>query len=96
MNNAKNLGSVGEKMGAEHELIIMHNEHDRWEAAEAIPDISAPTTLSTIMCVVIDSERSVLFYMISLPTIEEILEEALHCSIYHVLEVQILLDNKSN
>ena len=83
-------------MGAGRELIVVHNEHDRQEAAETILDASAPTALSTIMCVVIDSERSVLFSIVSLPATEEILEEALHCSIYCVLEVQTLLDNKSN
>ena len=74
----------------------MHNEHDRQEETETILNTSAPTTLSTIMCVVIDSEWSMLFSIVSLPATEEILEEALHCSIYCTLEVQTLLDNKSN
>ena len=83
-------------MGAGRELIVVHNEHDRQEATETILDASAPTALSMITCVVIDSEQSVLFSIVSLPATEEILEEALHCSIYCVLEVQTLLDNKSN
>ena len=77
-------------------LIVVHSEHNRREATEAILDVSAPTALSTITCVVIDSEWSMLFFMVSLPATEEILEEALHCSIYCILEVQTLLDNKSN
>ena len=96
MNNAKNPGFVGAKMRVGRELIVVHSEHDRREGTGAVPDVSAPAALSTITCVVIDSERRVLFYNKSLPATEEILEEALHCSIYHILEVQRLSDSSSN
>ena len=64
-------------MGAGHKLIVVHNEHDRREVMATIPDVSAQAALSTVTCMVIDSERSVLFYMVSLLDTEEILEEAL-------------------
>ena len=96
MNKAKNPGSIGAKMGAGRELIVVHSEHDRRETAGAIPDVSAPPALSILTCVVTDAEQSVLFYVQRLPVTEEILEEALHYTIYLVLEVQTLFHNKSN
>ena len=96
MSKAKNPGSVGAKMGAGRELIVVHSKHDRQETMGTIPDVSAPPALSTLMCVVTDAKRSVLFYMQRLPITEEILEEALHYTIYLVLEVQTVFHNKSN
>ena len=64
-------------MRAGRELIVIHNEHDRREVTATIPDVSAQAALSTVTCMVIDSEWSVLFYMVSLLDTEEILEEAL-------------------
>ena len=96
MSNEKNPGSIGVKMRAGCELIVVHSKHNRQETMGAIPDVSAPPALSILTCVVTDAGQSILFYVQRLPTTEEILEEALHYTIYFILEVQTLFHNKSN
>ena len=96
MSKEKNPGSIGGKMRAGCEPIVVHSKHDRQETMGAIPDVSAPSALSTLTRVVTDAERSVLFYVQRLPATEEILEEVLHYTIYFILEVQTLFHNKSN